>query len=190
MMNLNNPFTLYTDEMAENLVQTLLMPKIFTYTDYRKFISDALKYKKSSAKNFSYRSFCKRAGIASSGYLSNLLSGRRNLAETGIRKISMALGLNENEQCYLRYLTLFTHTNNPDERMLYQKMLNTYRMDNLQKAPAPESTKELNIKVSEFGFQKLLRMFEGLSEDIMKILSTDHGERSKNLVIQWELRTK
>jgi uncharacterized protein (TIGR02147 family) len=84
------------------------MVSIFAYLDYRKYLADYYQARKSVNRHFSYRMIADKAGIPSTGYFSEVLSGRRNLTRSKIPKFANAFGLNEAEQTYLELLVAFT----------------------------------------------------------------------------------
>lgn len=96
---------------------------IFDYTDYRCFLKDLFFAKKEHKANFSFRSFNRRAGIQSSGFLKLVMDGKRNLAEDGIRKITKGFDLNEGEGDYFENLVRFNQAKTHEEKDHYFKSL-------------------------------------------------------------------
>src|SRR4051812_47778282 len=82
---------------------------LFEYLDYRKFLADYCAHKKNLNQVFSNRLFCRKAGIKSAGYFSEVLNGRRNLSKSFIAKFAKGLELNAKEQAYFTLLVAFNH---------------------------------------------------------------------------------
>jgi uncharacterized protein (TIGR02147 family) len=73
---------------------------------------------------FSYRVFCRTAGINSPGLVSEILAGTRKLSSAYIRKFAVGLGLDEKESRYFAALVPFTHAGDGQAREdLYAEML-------------------------------------------------------------------
>ena len=53
------------------------MNKIYTYTDYRKFVKDYYLSKKKSIRRFSYRSFSEKAGFSSPNFIKLVIDGKK-----------------------------------------------------------------------------------------------------------------
>ena len=74
------------------------MPNIFIYHDFRQYLKDYFADQKTRKRAFSHRFILKKMGIASSGFLGNILSGKRNLPLSHVSRLGEALGLNPVEQ--------------------------------------------------------------------------------------------
>lgn len=83
------------------------MKNIFTYADYRAYIQDFYRDRKSSRPLFSFRHIAAEAGINSSGFYPLVIQGKRNLTIATIQKTSIALGLSPQESEYFKNLVLF-----------------------------------------------------------------------------------
>ncbi|MBK9576989.1 MAG: TIGR02147 family protein [Fibrobacterota bacterium] len=95
------------------------MPEIFTYTDYRKFLSDAWAERKARDAKFSHRFIALRAGFASSGFFSKILSGDVNLTPSGALKLAEIFRLSNRETRYFELLVLYDQARSHEERMLF-----------------------------------------------------------------------
>lgn len=82
------------------------MPRIFDYTNYRLFLKDRFEAEK-TASEFSYSVFAQRAGLKSRSFLRLVISGRRNLTEDSIKRITQGFALSDLESkafaCLVRY---------------------------------------------------------------------------------------
>ena len=84
------------------------MISVFDYQNYRLFLSDFLSYKKQHEKGFSQRDILRKMGVSSTGFLSNVLSGRNNLTTTQVATLSKVLKLKKAEAAYFEAMVLFT----------------------------------------------------------------------------------
>ncbi|MDB5105682.1 MAG: hypothetical protein JWP91_3371 [Fibrobacteres bacterium] len=97
---------------------------IFEYLDYRKLLADYYSFKKSLNRHFSHRMFALKAGIRSSGYFSEVLNGRRNLAKAQIQKFAKAMDLGAKERVYFELMVGFCHAKSDAARKsIYGLML-------------------------------------------------------------------
>jgi uncharacterized protein (TIGR02147 family) len=97
---------------------------IFEYMDYRKLLVDYYAFKKSLNRHFSHRLFAQKAGINSSGYFSEVLNGRRNLAKAQIRKFAKAMDLGPKELEFFELMVGFCHAKSDAARKsIYALML-------------------------------------------------------------------
>ena len=105
------------------------MTSVFDYQNYRLFLSDFLSYKKQHEKGFSQRDILRKMGVSSTGFLSNVLSGRNNLTTTQVASLSKVLKLKKAETAYFEAMVLFTQAKTIDEKNTYYS-----RMVKLQKS--------------------------------------------------------
>jgi len=106
------------------------MPDIFSYLDYRQFLSDAIAERKKENTHFSLRYISQKAGIKSMGFLSMVLKGDRNISEKLIIELARILKLNKKERHYFRSLVYFNQAQSHSEKShFYQEILS------LQKGP-------------------------------------------------------
>lgn len=103
------------------------MPDIFTYTDYRKFLSDAWAERKAADPKFSHRFIGLRAGFASSGFFSRILSGDVNLTPTGALRLADIFRLNRQETRYLELIVLFDQAKSDEQRALFLDRIVVWR---------------------------------------------------------------
>lgn len=92
------------------------MVDIFEYQDYRIYLQDYYSEQKNTKRNFSYRSFSERAGINAPSFLFYVISGKRNLTQTTILKISQAIGHSRDEADYFESLVFFNQASSINEK--------------------------------------------------------------------------
>ncbi len=73
------------------------MPDIYQFSDYRKYLKQLLEEKKKENRQFSHRAVLLRMGVSSTGFLANVLSGRKNLTPDQVQKLAAILKLKAGE---------------------------------------------------------------------------------------------
>ncbi len=92
------------------------MKSIFTYIDYRRFLSDYYQEKKRTSRHFSYRYFALKAGFTSPVFLKLVIEGKRNLSRPMIPRFCVAIGLNPKQSCFFEHLVLFNQAKTSIEK--------------------------------------------------------------------------
>jgi uncharacterized protein (TIGR02147 family) len=92
---------------------------LFEYQNYRTYLHDYYNEQKLSKRNFSYRSFSQKAGIAAPSFLFYIIDGQRNLTKSTIFKISQAIGHNREEAEYFENLVFFNQAQTISEKTFY-----------------------------------------------------------------------
>jgi uncharacterized protein (TIGR02147 family) len=95
------------------------MPSVLDYSDYRRFLGDFLASAKKSRSDLSHRAIQQRMGISSSGYVANVLSGKKNLTPAAAAKLARILKLSKTESRYFECLVLFNQARSLDDRNEY-----------------------------------------------------------------------
>lgn len=103
------------------------MQSIYDYLDYRRFLSDRFLELKRRNPAFSYRAFNRLAGVRSSGFLGLVISGKRNLAEDGIRMIARGFHLDDEDRRYFEILVRFNQTRDSEEKGRFFRELSQNR---------------------------------------------------------------
>jgi uncharacterized protein (TIGR02147 family) len=92
------------------------MISIFSYTDYRKYLADALMEHKRVNPHFSYRFIARRLDLKSAAFFNFVVTGRKKLPEVLVPKIADLFKLNEKEREYFSLLVKFNHCGENGER--------------------------------------------------------------------------
>lgn len=79
-------------------------PQLYSYLDYRKFVSDIYEHKKSLNPRYSYAVFAKKGLLLSRSYIRLVIGGRRNLTLSSTFKFARALELSTEETQYFQQL--------------------------------------------------------------------------------------
>ena len=91
------------------------MKPITEYQDYRKYMLDYFDWRKRSSA-FSWREFSKIAGFSSPSYLKLVCDGKSSLSRVGVPLVAAAMGLNEFEQEYFKFMVEFTNAKDDDKK--------------------------------------------------------------------------
>jgi uncharacterized protein (TIGR02147 family) len=82
------------------------MPKIFSYTDFRKYLKDVFSELKKNNHGFSHRQFSQKLGLSTSNFIWLVMQGKRNL----------------NQALCIKMSEIFKHT--PKESEYFENMVN------------------------------------------------------------------
>jgi uncharacterized protein (TIGR02147 family) len=104
------------------------MRSLFDYSDYRAFLADYFAFQKERKPSFSYRSFSNRAGFKSRDFIYKVIHGKKNLSQSSIVMVALAMGLGKKETEYFEALVGFNQAKNHRERDFhYEKMVHLNR---------------------------------------------------------------
>jgi uncharacterized protein (TIGR02147 family) len=93
-----------------------VIDRLFEYDSYRLFLQDFIAEEKVNRPGFSQRSFAMRFGLRSSGSMSLILSGSRNMSETTLQKLPEVVGLTGRPATFLLALVRFNQAQDIDTR--------------------------------------------------------------------------
>ena len=99
------------------------MVSVFAYLDYRKYLADYYNARKAVNRHFSYRMIADKAGIPSTGYFSEVLSGTRNLTRAKVPKFAKAFCLTDAEEEFLGLLVAFNHAKTDTAKQAVYELL-------------------------------------------------------------------
>lgn len=94
-------------------------PSIFNYLNYREYLKEFYKFKKSDQERYSYAVFSLRAGIKSPNYLKLVIEGTRNVTSDNVLRFAKALALDDLETVYWENLVSFNQAKDNDQRRYY-----------------------------------------------------------------------
>lgn len=114
---------------------------IYRYFNYRKFLRDLYRYRKSIDKNFSYRYFARKAGINSSAIYLLLVQERQNMTSNLLPKFARGLNLDSREAKYLECMVNFTHAKTAKAKQAYFDQMSSL---------LPESARLLTAREKEY----------------------------------------
>lgn len=94
-------------------------PDIFDYTSFRDYLADIFGYLKSQNSKYSHRFIANQVGASSAGWFSNVLSGRINLTNIYVIRLTKLLHLNNHERDYLELLINYEQAGSTEEKKMY-----------------------------------------------------------------------
>jgi uncharacterized protein (TIGR02147 family) len=92
------------------------MLDIFTFFDYRSYLSCFYEEQKSRDAHFSYQLMAEKAGFKARDFIYRVIKGQKNLSADSIPKLARALDLTGNKALYFGLLVRFTQAADQDER--------------------------------------------------------------------------
>lgn len=99
------------------------MKSLYTYYDYRKYISDYYHDKKSHNANYSFRYIAGKIGV-DHALIVKIMQGERHISSRKIGDFAELLGLSERQTAYFRLLVAFSKSkNDEDSRHWFEKIL-------------------------------------------------------------------
>ena len=99
------------------------MADLFVHQNYREYLREYYNEQKARKKNFSYRSFSEKAGIAAPSFLFHVIEGKRNLTKHSAIKVSQAIGHNRSEAEFFENLVFFNQSKTIAEKTVYYSKL-------------------------------------------------------------------
>jgi len=100
---------------------------VYGYLDYCAYLRDYYAAKKAQSRGFSYRSFSKRAGVASPNYLKLVIEGKRSLSSKMAERFAHACGLDADGSRYFAHLVAFNQAKTSVERAQYYDKLTGFQ---------------------------------------------------------------
>jgi uncharacterized protein (TIGR02147 family) len=98
-------------------------PAIYSYLDYRHYLSDIFSLLKKAHPSLSLRGFAKMAGSSSPNFLRLIESRKLNIQPAGIHALSQSLKLTAKERAYFEYMVAFDHAKTHDEKDRYFRLI-------------------------------------------------------------------
>lgn len=92
------------------------MPSIYKYLNYREYLRDYFVEQKQFQKQLTHRAILKKMGITSTGFLSNVLAGKKSLTGEVCKKLGRIIGLAAREQRYLNDMVAYTQASSLEEK--------------------------------------------------------------------------
>lgn len=121
------------NQKLENSTTSVNLPALSEYMDYRLFLADFYRAKKSqtrmSIRPYSYAIFSAAADIKSPNYLKMIIEGKRNLSMDMVSKFAKACAFNKAQTDEFRLLVVFNQSEDPADRNYALKQLSEYRVD-------------------------------------------------------------
>jgi uncharacterized protein (TIGR02147 family) len=107
------------------------MPSIYNYLNYREYLCDYFAEQKQFQKQLTHRVILKKMGITSTGFLSNVISGKKNLNGEMSKKLGKIINLALRERRYLNNMVAYTQAKSVEEKKKYLDRLLVLRKADL-----------------------------------------------------------
>jgi uncharacterized protein (TIGR02147 family) len=107
------------------------MPSIYKYLNYREYLHDYFVEQKQFQKQLTHRVVLNKMGITSTGFLSNVITGKKNLNEEMSGKLGKIINLAARERRYLNAMVTYTQTKSIEEKKKYLDQLLAMRKTDL-----------------------------------------------------------
>jgi uncharacterized protein (TIGR02147 family) len=164
------------------------MLDVFTYTDYRKFLSEYYQAQKARDPKISHRYFSQRIGYNSSGFFSEVLSGKKNLTGPVLLKLARALKLKKGEEEYFINLVNFNQARTIDERnRCYEKLMGAaqVRVETLQIEKFEYFSKWHHAAIRELlSFYPFRGDFKRLARKLNPHITQEQAKQSVRLLLE------
>ena len=109
------------------------MQPLNAYLDYRQYLRDFYEEQKRRNPRYSHRLFALKAGLTSSGFFSEVLSGKRQLGPAAVLRFCKALKLNAQEQSCFETLVAFNQAKTIEERNHHFARLSAHHAQRLNR---------------------------------------------------------
>lgn len=145
----------------------MVRPELHDYTDFRVYLRDVLAWhRRRGDEAFLQRELLKRLGVASTGFISNLLAGRKNLTPTQIRRFSEILEFSDSDALYFDALVHFGQSKDQSQRQEWLERLSQLRTVALETLP-PQGMSMFSRSEAVFLYEYLtISEFDGNFEEL------------------------
>ncbi len=158
--------------LAKNLSEAK-PPILSTYIDYRIYLADFLKFKRSQKlglRKYSSSDFAAAADLKSPQYLKLVIERQRNLSEEGVHKFCKALNLSKDDATEFLYLVFYNQATQPKERYNYLQKLSEHRAKSVAGIKTPHWLKVILYSICEgMGGEYSIEQFKALLGDKCKM---------------------
>ena len=107
------------------------MPSIYNYLNYREYLRDYFAEQKQFQKQLTHRAVLKKMRITSTGFLANVISGKKNLNAEMSKRLGKIINLAARERRYLNDMVAYTQAKSIEEKKKHLDRLFTLRKTDL-----------------------------------------------------------
>lgn len=141
------------------LISIVKKTDLFSFTDYRSFLIHLFNQMKSGQNDYSYSSYSADLSFQDSGFISSVLSEKRNLSQKSAAKISRVLEIHGIQRRYLNTMINFNNSQDVLDRESYFASMMKY------KAKASEGTlDQYLLKYFSEWYNPIIREMVGIKE--------------------------
>jgi uncharacterized protein (TIGR02147 family) len=170
------------------------MLNVFDYTDYRILLADLYQQRKSEWASFSYRYICNKVGIASAGFFTNILNGKRNISDDLIFKFAELFGFSRVETEYFECMVHYDQSKEPDRRKYYHDKMVTLRKTSIYELTAEQNeyfSNWYNVAIRELiNFYPFNGDYEALAKMLAPSITATQAQNAIELLLKLNLIRK
>lgn len=139
------------------------MKSVYSYTDFRRFLTDHYTRQKRAPGGFSFRRFTRETGVKSPNYLKLVMDGKRALTPAFLFRFAKGLGLNHHETQYFESLVHFNQATDALQKSFYRLRLKELK----------QNTPRSGVKL---GHSRVGLWYEGLIQLLLDGKTIEEGE--------------
>ncbi len=166
----------------------MITNEIYSYEDYRKFLTDYFSAMKEKKSHFSFRYFASKAGFKSPNFCYYLMNGTRNVSEDSIDKLIKGLGLKGKASTYFKAMVNYTQSNSQEEKNRNLKHMQKIRHSLQYKNLDPKSYKYLEEwyypVVRELIIQKDLASVEEIASKVVPKITEKQAKKAIEVLLE------
>ena len=167
---------------------------IYAYSDFRLYLKDFYRHAHALDRNFSHRFIAMRMGVASSGWFTDLLKGRVNLARKHLIKLVAVLCLDSREAEYLETLVAHNQSVSVEEKLHYFRKLlgfKEYQVDLVGKEKLEFYSQWYYSAIRELlFFHDFQGDYAGLAKRLAPPISTGEARKAIKLLLKLDFIRK
>jgi uncharacterized protein (TIGR02147 family) len=108
------------------------MQSVFDYTHYRKFLSDSFERLRKEQPQFSQKWVMMELGVRSTGFLSNVLAGKKNLNPAQVDKLCQILQLTQSEAEHFAALVGYDQSRNAQDMQMFYEIIESIHVQKIR----------------------------------------------------------
>jgi uncharacterized protein (TIGR02147 family) len=108
-----------------------ILPEVYDYLDYRRYLSDFYDAKKKVNPLYSYRVFARKAGFNNQGFFIDVVKRRKKLSDNAAKKMIKGMDLADDRARYFKYLVKYDQAKDGEEKELLLKKLLEFKSKTL-----------------------------------------------------------
>jgi uncharacterized protein (TIGR02147 family) len=112
-------------------MKNLVLPDIYAYTNYRRFVRDYYDARKAADKRFSLARFAELAGFRTKTFLLKVMMGEKAVAKKSIGNVAAAMTLGKRESQFFEAMVGFNDAKSAKQRQAWLEKLQSFKYTSL-----------------------------------------------------------
>ena len=133
------------------------MNSVFSYIDYREFLSDRISALKEGRRGFTYRNIAELLGLKSAGHITQILKGRASITDSLLPKVLKVFEINSRERDYFTLLVRYAQAPSMNEKRELLKKISS-------------SSDKKSIKINREQYKFYQKWYYAAIRDILDIV--------------------